>query len=438
MRARAFATTMVPHHLNASLGSKAHLAKVERMTVGVGGVSRDEALGRLKDMTGGINPISKEEFLTRIERIQALLRQQGAQAIYLHAGTNLYYFTGLQWSPSERMVAAIIPAEGDIQYIAPFFEQDTLRDYWLIEAAIHGWQEHENPSKLFGSVLASLGIDDGLVLLDESTPYFIVTGLTNANPKLDFGAAQPLTQSLRSRKSDAEMALIQRAHDMTMEVHKAAASILEIGITTTEVTEFIDQAHRAVGAVEGSYFCIVLFGVATSFPHGVKEPQTLIQDDWVLIDTGCELHGYISDTTRSFCFGQPSEEHRVAWSAEKRAQLAAFEAARIGQPCEAPDAAARASLEASGYGPDYELPGLPHRTGHGCGLDIHEGPNLVRGETTPLDVGMVFSDEPMLVLPGKFGVRLEDHLLMTADGPQWITRPSHSIDDPFGLNSSRD
>jgi Xaa-Pro dipeptidase len=384
-------------------------------------------------MTSSVSPISKQEFLSRIERLQALLKQNDCRAIYLHAGTNLYYFTGLQWSPSERMVAAIIPAEGEIQYIAPHFEQDTLRDYWLMEADIHGWHEHESPYLLFKNVLSAMGIDSGTVLLDESTPYFIVAGLTQANPGLKFDLAQPITQSLRARKSEAEIALIERAHAMTMEVHKAAASILKVGITTTQVEEFIDQAHQAVGAPAGSYFCIVLFGVATSFPHGVKEPQTLVEDDRVLVDTGCVLHGYISDTTRSFCFGEPRTEHRSAWAAEHAAQLAAFQAAQLGQPCEAADAAARASLVASGYGPDYELPGLPHRTGHGCGLDIHEGPNLVRGETRPLEVGMVFSDEPMLVIPGQFGVRLEDHFHMTSKGPKWITQPSHSIDDPFGL-----
>jgi Xaa-Pro dipeptidase len=240
---------------------------------------------------------------------------------------------------------------------------------------------------------------------------------------------------MRARKSVAEIALIQRAHEMTMEVHKAAASILEVGITTSEVVEFIDQAHQAVGAADGSYFCIVLFGVATSFPHGVKDPQTLAKDDWVLIDTGCVLEGYISDTTRSFCFGDPSEAHRTAWAAEKAAELAAFEAAQLGQPCEAADTAARKSLISSGYGPDYQLPGCPHRTGHGCGLDIHEAPNLVRGEQTILDIGMVFSDEPMLVIPGEFGVRLEDHFHMTSEGPKWFTQPSHSIDDPFGLEA---
>ncbi|MDB2687625.1 Xaa-Pro peptidase family protein, partial [Mariniblastus sp.] len=314
---------------------------------------------------------------------------------------------------------------------APQFELDTLRDYWKIPATIHAWEEHESPYEVVGEVMASLG--GGALLIDEVTPYFIVSGIQQANPKLTLGHAQSLTQNQRSRKSPAEIAIIKRAHEMTLAVHQAAASMLKPGITTGEVVEFIDQAHQRVGAPAGSFFCIVLFGVATSFPHGVKDPQTLNADDWVLIDTGCLVEGYNSDITRSFAFGKHTERQQEIWDIEKAAQLAAFDAARLGAPCEASDAAAREAIRAAGYGPDYQLPGLPHRTGHGCGLDIHEGPNLVRGELTPMAEGMVFSNEPMMVVPDEFGVRLEDHFWMSKDGPQWFTEPSASIDNPFGL-----
>ena len=365
------------------------------------------------------------------KHLQTQIRDAGAAAVYLHAGTNLYYFTGLRWGASERMVAAIVPAQGEICYVAPQFELDTLRDYWKMPATIHAWEEHESPYEVVGKIMASLG--GGALLIDEVTPYFIVSGIQQANPKLTLGHAQSLTQNQRSRKSPAEIAIIKRAHEMTLAVHQAAASMLKPGITTGEVVEFIDQAHQRVGAPAGSFFCIVLFGVATSFPHGVKDPQTLNADDWVLIDTGCLVEGYNSDITRSFAFGKHTERQQEIWDIEKAAQLAAFDAARLGAPCEASDAAAREAIRAAGYGPDYQLPGLPHRTGHGCGLDIHEGPNLVRGELTPMAEGMVFSNEPMMVVPDEFGVRLEDHFWMSKDGPQWFTEPSASIDNPFGL-----
>jgi len=403
------------------------------MTTGVGTTTKQAAMDSLVDMTGGIQRITKSEHEQRLLRLQKELKAVGASAAYLHGGKNLFYFTGLKWGASERMVAAIVPADGEIRYIAPQFELDTLRDYWKLPAEICAWEEHESPYEVVGKIMQTIGGDDaGPLLIDEVTPYFIVNGIQQSNPGLTLAHAQPVTQAIRGRKIDAEIALIKRAHEMTLEVHKAAAAILKPGISTTEVTEFIDEAHRRVGADAGSYFCIVLFGVATSFPHGVKDPQVLQEGDWVLIDTGCLLDGYNSDITRSFAFGEPTERQREIWSVEKEAQVAAFNAAKIGQPCEVCDQAARDVIAAAGYGPDYQLPGLPHRTGHGCGLDIHEGPYLVRGEKTLLDVGMVFSSEPMMVMPGEFGVRLEDHFYMTADGPVWFTQPAHTIDDPFG------
>jgi Xaa-Pro dipeptidase len=208
--------------------------------------------------------------------------------------------------------------------------------------------------------------------------------------------------------------------------------MLHEGISTTEVEEFIKLAHQKVGA-PGNYFCIVLFGLATSFPHGVKDPQILKKGDMVLIDTGCKVHDYLSDITRTYVFGEATDRQRQFWNNEKAAQIAAFNAAKIGVPCEDVDTAARSYLAEQGLGPDYQTPGCPHRTGHGIGLDIHEWPYLVGGNKTPLAAGMCFSNEPMLVIPDEFGVRLEDHFYMTDSGAKWFTEPSHSIDDPFGL-----
>jgi Xaa-Pro dipeptidase len=223
---------------------------------------------------------------------------------------------------------------------------------------------------------------------------------------------------------------------MTIEVHKAVARILHVGITTQEVTHFIDQAHRKVGATAGSYFCIVLFGEDSSYPHGVKSPKTLEKNDIVLIDTGCQVEGYNSDITRTYVFGEPNQRQREMWFFEKLAQKAAFDAAKIGVACGDVDVAARAYLASQNLGPDYETPGCPHRTGHGVGLDIHEWPYLERSDRTPLAKGMCFSNEPMLVLPNEFGVRLEDHFYMTDSGAKWFTEPSYSIDDPFGYQQS--
>lgn len=403
------------------------------MTRGVGGSTPEAALAQLHDMTAGARPIEAAEYHARITRAQRFMVEQGIGALYLHAGANLRYFTGVQWHPSERLVGALLPAVGELEYLAPAFEEGTVRGFQVVPGAIRTWQEHESPYRLLLDRLAALGLaDDACVTLCPSLPFFMFDGLRNESPRYRFIDGGRVTQHCRARKSAAEIALMQRAKDMTLAVHKAAASILREGITPAEVEAFIHQAHRRVGA-SGSYFCIVLFGADSAFPHGVAQPRPLREGDMVLIDTGCRLHGYLSDITRSYVFGTPSPRQRALWDAEKRAQLAAFDAARLGAPCEAVDAAARRSLEADGLGPDYQLPGLPHRTGHGIGVEIHEGPYLVRGDATPLAPGMCFSNEPMICVPGEFGIRLEDHFYMAEDGPRWFTQPSHSIDDPFGL-----
>ena len=403
------------------------------MTVGVGGSTPAQALERLRNMMDGAQPIGLASYRARIAAAQAWMGEHGIAAAYLHAGSNLRYFSGVQWHPSERLVGALLPAEGALEYLAPAFEEGTVRDFQVVDGAIHTWEEHQDPYRLLLDRLEALGVGErSTVALCPSLPFGMFERLRQQAPGRNFVSAAPLIDQGRMRKSAEELALMQRAKDMTLEVQKAAASILREGISTTEVAEFIHQAHRKVGA-PGSTFCIVLFGAASAFPHGVKHAQVLKDGDMVLIDTGCQVHGYQSDITRSYVFGTPSARQREFWGMERDAQLAAFEAARLGQPCEAVDAAARRSLEANGLGPDYRLPGLPHRTGHGIGMDVHEGPYLVRGDRTPLDVGMCFSNEPMICVPGEFGIRLEDHFYMTKEGPRWFTQPSPSIDDPFGL-----
>lgn len=403
------------------------------MGLGVGGRSAEEALDSLSPMLGDIADIQPAEYQARQAKVQALMRQQGVAALVLHAGANLRYFSGLVWHASERFVGAVLPAEGPLRYVAPWFELGTVGELMQLPGPIHSWHEHENAYDCVRQALAAAGVSEGQVALDETLPYFMVDGLQRAAPaSMRLYSAAELTAACRMQKSAHEIALMQRAFDMTLAVQRATASMLHEGISSTEVAAFIDTAHRRVGA-KGSSFVIVLFGVASSFPHGVKHAQHLRQGDVVLIDTGCHVHGYTSDLTRSYVFGTPSARVREIWALEKQAQAAAFAAASLGAPCSTVDAAARVSLEAAGLGPGYALPGLPHRTGHGIGLSIHERPYLVGSDHTPLAPGMCFSNEPMIVLPGEFGIRLEDHFYMSEQGPHWFTPPSHSLDDPFGL-----
>jgi Xaa-Pro dipeptidase len=401
------------------------------MSVDIGGSTAETELARLHDMTWGIRPIGAEEHLSRIERAQDFMRRHDVDALYIDAGTNLNYFTGVNWSPSERMAGAVLPAQGAPAYIVPAFERGTFSGMMQIEGRIHCWHEHEDPYLLLARVLAESGLAHATLALDEVIPFFRYEGIRGALHTANLINGKPITGGCRSRKSAAEISLMQRANDITLAVHRAAARILRPGIATQAVEEFIDDAHEAAGGGR-SEFCIVLFGSDTAFPHGVKHPRALSVDDVVLIDTGCKLHGYRSDITRSYVFGKASVRQREVWHHEQRAQRVAFEAATIGRPCGQIDDAMRAYVVAQGYGPAYELPGVPHRTGHGIGMDIHESPNLVGNDQTPLAEGMCFSVEPMICVPGEFGIRHEDHIYMTANGPKWFTQPALSIDDPFG------
>jgi Xaa-Pro dipeptidase len=402
-------------------------------TMGIGTQTPEQALATLSDMTKTLIPIQPKENLARIAKAQAYMQANNIDAIYLNAGTNLTYFTGMKWYASERLVGAILPAVGTVQYIAPYFEIGTLNGFKVIDGPIHGWQEHQSPFTLFVEILKQLDISDiAIIGIDESAQFFIFDGINKAQTGLNLINAQPVTAHCRMHKSNNEIALMQSAMNMTLAVHQATASMLYAGISTTEVEAFIKRAHQAVGA-PGNYFCIVLFGVATSFPHGVKDAQVLKAGDMVLIDTGCKVHDYLSDITRTYVFGEPTTKQREFWNMEKAAQLAAFNAAKIGVTCEVVDNAARVYLASQGLGPEYQIPGCPHRTGHGIGLDIHEWPYLVGGNKTPLGIGMCFSNEPMLVVPDQFGIRLEDHFYMTEQGARWFTQPSSGIDNPFGL-----
>jgi len=274
------------------------------------------------------------------------------------------------------------------------------------------WEEHENPSEVAQNILDRFSPAGGILGIEEQTPYFVSEGIRKAAPDWNLVDATPVTAGCRMQKSETELTIMQTAKNATLEIHKQTAAMLREGITNHEVAYFIDQAHRAANADNGSTFCIVSFGEATAYPHGPSGEQILKDGDMVLIDTGCALYGYNSDITRSYVFGQASNRQQDVWNIEKEAQAAAFDAAQIGEPCEAPDYAARKVLEKYGFGPDYAVPGLPHRTGHGIGMDVHEWPYLVRGNTTPLAKGMCFSNEPMICIYGEFGVRLEDHFYM--------------------------
>ena len=396
----------------------------------IGGSNAASELAAIRPWHNIATPPSADDHAARLERARKLTRDMGCDALLIGAGDSLRYFAGVPWSETERLVAMLLPVDGRPILVAPYFERGTLEADLVIGADLRLWQEDENPADLLAAAMRGHSVD--MLAIDPAMSFLFIDRIGKAAAACTLLAASAVIDGCRMIKAPVELALMQQAKSMTLEVQRRAARILHAGIRASEVARFLDAAHRAIGAPAGNSFVIVQFGRASAYPHGLPGDPALHEGDIVQIDTGCRIHGYHSDITRTYVFGTPNDEQRSMWNLERAAQYAAFDAAAPGVSCEAVDAAARGVLEKAGLGPGYKLPGLPHRTGHGIGLSIHEPAYLVRGDATPLSPSMCFSCEPMIVVPDRFGVRLEDHFHVTETGAQWFTEPSLSIDRPFG------
>ena len=383
----------------------------------------------LTRQTAGATPITDDERRARIARAQHLMQEQGIGAILIEPGSSLRYYTGVDWSLSERTFATVIPAAGAPAWICPAFEEARARELIRFGDDIRLWEEEESPFALLAAILKDRGAGRGKVGVEEQVRFFVVDGLRQAAPAVGLVSATPVTAGCRMYKSPAELALMQRATDITILAIKAGFATLKAGMTQYDLAGYVTAALTRLGGSDP--WALVGFGEYSAFPHGSARPQRLRRGDIVLLDTGCAVEGYQSDMTRTTVFGRPTRRQAEVWDLERKAQDAAFAAAQVGVPCEAVDAAARKVITDAGFGPGYRLPGLPHRTGHGIGLDGHEWTNFVRGNTTPIAPGMCFSDEPMIAIYGEFGVRLEDCLYITEQGPRFFSPQSPAIDQPF-------
>lgn len=389
-----------------------------------------QAAQGLKPMTGDVVPIGTEERLGRIARAQELMRKHGLSALLVEPGASLTYFTGVRWGRSERLTAAIIPAEGGTAIVTPHFEEPSVRESLKVPADVRVWHEHQDPLVTVAGFLKDRKAASGPIGMEETVRYFAVDGLAKALPGARIVNGAPVVRGCRMIKSPHEIALMQKATDITIAAYRDTYPRIERGMTPSDIGAMMSTATRALGGRDS--WNLILLGEASAYPHGSGQPQAVRDREVVLMDCGCSVEGYQSDVSRTFVFGEPNAEQRKVWNEVHRGQQIAMDAAKIGRTAGSVDDAVRAYYESLGYGPDYKLPGLSHRTGHGIGMDGHEPVNLVRGETTPLAPGMCFSNEPGIYIPGKFGVRLEDCFYMTAAGPRWFSVPPPSLDDPFG------
>jgi len=383
----------------------------------------------LKPMTGDVAPIGPAERRVRLEKARTLMRRHGLGSILVEPGASLDYFTGVQWWRSERLTAALIPVEGDPIVFTPFFEEPSVRESLGIEAEVRTWVEHEDPLKLVAGALRDRKVANRPVGIEETVRFFAVDGLRKAMPRIELRSGAPVVRGCRMIKSPAELRLMQKAADVTIAAYRHTYPRIEKGMTPADIGAIMNGATTALGG--NPEFALILLGEASAYPHGSGKPQQVRKGEVVLMDCGCTVHGYQSDISRSFVFGEANAEQRKVWGQMRKGQDIAFAAARPRAPAGSVDDAVRRQYEAWGYGPGYRLPGTSHRTGHGIGMEGHEPVNLVHGETTALAPGMCFSNEPGIYLPGKFGIRLEDCFHMTEAGPRWFSTPPPSIDRPF-------
>ncbi len=393
-------------------------------------VAKAQSSGSLANITADAKPISAEERKSRVAKAQDLMLNAGIDALLLEAGSALIYFTGVRWWRSERFTGAIIPADGDIAFVTPYFEEPSVRESMAFGDDVRTWHEHENPFDVVAGILADRGLKRGIIGMEETVRYFIVDGVKKAVPDSRIVSAKDITRGCRMYKSAAEIALMQKASDVTMAAYRHVYDNIDKSMRPSDISALMSQATRELGGQPG--FASVLLNEASAYPHGSDQPQMLQEGGIILMDCGCSVHDYESDISRTWVFGEPTRKQRDVWDTVKRGQQRALEIATVGTPAGRVDDVVRNFYESKGYGPDYRTPGLSHRLGHGIGMDGHEPVNFVRGEKTLLAPGMCFSNEPGIYIFGEFGVRLEDCLTITDDGPKLFSELSPSIDNPFG------
>jgi Xaa-Pro dipeptidase len=377
------------------------------------------AFDKLQPLGNRVKPIRPEEYQARFTNAQRLMAEAKPlfDAVYITPGTSLVYFTGIQWWPSERLLALLIPRQGNPLLICPGFEEGRLREQlrWPIEIRV--WQEDESPYALAAKWLSERGVGTGRVGVEETTRYAFFDGLHHAAIGPEYVSADAITVGCRAQKSEHELEFMRLACAATFDVYRATFASLREGMTQQKVGSLITSGYEKMG-LRG--YAIVLFGSSAALPHGSREEQILREGKGVLIDGGTTVEGYESDITRTGSFGKPTEKLNRAFDILRSAQDAALAAAVSGHECGSVDDAARKVVTDAGFGPGYKY--FTHRVGHGIGMDGHEWPYLVHGNRTILKPGMTFSNEPGIYVRDDYGVRCEDLMVISeSDGAKLLT-----------------
>ena len=401
-------------------------------TQGEGSVKLPEAIARLKSRKAEAQPITTAEREQRIERARQLMAENKIDALMITGGTSLVYFTNIHWWMSERLFAVILPVKGNPFYVCPAFEEDRAREQIASgpggnNAEVRTWQEDESPYQRIAEGLKDRKLTSGNMGMEETVRYVFSEGLSKAAPGLRLMSATPVTAGCRMIKSQHELQLMKLANEVTLTAYEAAYLSTKEGMTQNDFGSMVQAAHAQQGFQGGASIQI---GENSALPHGSAKPQVIREGTILLMDGSCAVEGYESDISRTVVLGKPTDKMKQVFDIVHKAQSAALAAAKPGVQCQAVDAAARKVITDAGYGPDYKH--FTHRVGHGIGMDGHEWPYLVRGNTLLLAPNMTFSDEPGIYIRGEFGVRLEDDMYITEKGAELFTPQSPDLENPFG------
>lgn len=361
-------------------------------------------------------------FAERLERARQAMRAQGVDVALLSLGLDMPYLTGYNAMPLERLTMLVLPVNGDAVMVIPRLEAPRVQPMPNVFSLLP-WNETDDPVAITAELVRSAAPSSRVIAVGDQMWARFLVDLMPLLPNTQYRRSVDVIGSLRMRKDSAEIEALRAAGSAVDKIagDLQAGRIALVGRTEAQVSadlsaRIIAQGHDVVN------FAIVAAGENAASPHHHPGSRVIQPNEIVLCDFGGTMNGYCSDITRCVYTGEPSSEVAEAYAVLFEAEAAAVRAATVGTPCEEVDAVARRVITAAGFG-EYFI----HRTGHGIGLDAHEDPYIVSGNSLALEAGHAFSIEPGIYMPGKWGMRLEDIVVATVDGPDSMNHADHHL-----------
>jgi len=359
--------------------------------------------------------------MERVERLKEIGRKAGIDAFLVSSEKNMRYLAGFSVLALERFAGIIIPVETGVPIVmVPKLEEEKVKENSVFEE-IRSYDDSENPAKLLKQVVGELRLENAAFGVEGTLPFKSYRMLVECSPRIGIEDASVFFSQLRSVKSDEELKRMEKAASIVAKGIKAGIDFIKPGVSELAISFQIEKTIKENGG-ESIPFCIVLSGSNSALPHGETSNRKVGRKDIVLMDVGAVYRGYYADITRTVFIGEATKMQTKVYETVVRAQKAAIKAARSNVKAGEVDRAARKIIEDAGYGKYFT-----HRTGHGLGLEVHEEPYIASGNDTVLRPGMTFTVEPGIYLAGKFGVRVEDDIVISTSEARLLSHLSRKL-----------